>query len=188
MTQKLGNTTGRKQSRLEAGQAIKNEANSDKYRIACAHVHILALAIAMVAFCLHLLLTYRDIKQKMYSRMVRHVPCMLLYAMVIYGNRVYRRLFYWPYFLLNALSVVYIISMEAVRQYRLRTDPHTRNSNTRTIWFFIGFWCLSIVIETIIFYVIYRDYKFVKDVQANPPKHLKPIVHVGEKSSTVSPA
>ncbi|KAI6234744.1 hypothetical protein M3Y99_00763900 [Aphelenchoides fujianensis] len=190
MTQILGNTAARKPSnRLEAGGPPKLDADAQKYRITCVHVHVLALGLANGRpLRLHLLLTYKDLKQRMLHRLVRHAPCMLLYALVIIGNRLYKRVLYLPYFFLNGLSVLYIIIFEAIRQYRLRTDPHPTEPVKHTVFFFVAVWILMVLIEAVIFYSIYRDYKFVKDVEENPPKHLKPIVHLGEQQHTISPA
>lgn len=81
-------------------QAQQVDANSDKFRIAGAHIHIIALACAMVGACFHIIMTYEDLKKERYHRLIRHVPCALLFILVIAGNRLYKSFMYFFYLIL----------------------------------------------------------------------------------------
>jgi hypothetical protein len=149
------------------------DANAQKYRVCNVHIHIVALACAMVGFCFHALMIYEDIKKQRYYRLVRHVPCALLFALVIAGNRLYKPLLYVAYLVLDFLFVVFIIGVEAVRQYRIRTDPDLVAEIKHSIWFFLVIWAIVIAVECLIYFIVYRDWKFVKAVHASPPANIQ---------------
>ena len=172
------------------------DADDNRYRVMCIHVHIFALGLAMVAVCLQSLFAFENSKHQNYYRLPRNLACVLLYFGVIIGNRTYNRVLYLPYLIANFLTVAYFIAAEALRHYALHIEaserpPHRVGAHLdaarRPFYIWLLIFAAILAIECGVYYVIYRDYKFVVDVRHAPPKSVKTIVHRATRGVVVSP-
>lgn len=128
----------------------------------------------MVGAAFYFLVAMDDLKKGRHYIVIRHIASCLLFGLVILGNRLYKPFLYLFYLIFNFMFVLFVIGFEIVQQYKIRTSP-TLYTDPQPISLHILIWSTTLIVEMIIYYIIYKDYRFVKDVERNPPAKIQSI-------------
>ncbi|KAI6195178.1 hypothetical protein M3Y96_01203300 [Aphelenchoides besseyi] len=155
---------------------------NDSYWKFCGfHVHSLTLVIAILSMILHIAVAIGNFVTATYFMYAGGVITLISSILLILGNRKRTGVLYWPYMILQTIVVIgYIIAaifffILAVSLTKKDYDYYGLRKTARIVAIVLGIIYLLVTLVQIIFlWIVYRDYRFVRNFSNHIVHHHPP--------------